>query len=181
MFRKAFIIGAPLVAIAAAGVGYAAIPSASGVISACKKADGSVRLIDKEAGQFCLASQQLVEWNKQGPQGPIGPQGPVGPQGPQGPAGSSAGPTGYQRVIVESADNSKANCPAGKIVVGGGGNARTYAGNVDLDVALIGSYQVGPGGKDVNLPYGWVVEARETAAEGSSWHVVAYAICVDAS
>jgi hypothetical protein len=59
--------------LAAAAIGSAAIPSADGVISACKKADGSIRIIDLEAGQGCSGQQQLVEWNQQGPPGPADP------------------------------------------------------------------------------------------------------------
>ena len=73
---------AGVLAAGAAGVGYAAIPSDGGVVSACKKSDGSIKLIDKESGQGCSPSQQLVEWSKQGPQGPPGPQGPAGPADP---------------------------------------------------------------------------------------------------
>jgi hypothetical protein len=76
MFRKAIIVGVLLVAVAAVSAGYASIPSANGVLSACKKGDGSIKLIDKEAGQACSNAQQLVEWNQQGPQGPAGPAGP---------------------------------------------------------------------------------------------------------
>ncbi len=81
---------AVLVAALVAGAGYAAIPSASGVISACKIADGSLKLIDKENGESCAAGKQLVEWNVQGPAGPAGPQGPQGPTGPVGPPDTSA-------------------------------------------------------------------------------------------
>jgi hypothetical protein len=63
----------------AAGVAYAAIPSANGMISACKGPSGQIQLIDKEAGESCVGQQQLVEWNQQGPQGPAGPAGPAGP------------------------------------------------------------------------------------------------------
>jgi len=73
--------------LVAAAIGSAAIPSAAGVISACKKADGSIRIIDREAGQACSGQQQLVEWNQKGPTGPAGPVGPAGPAGVQGPQG----------------------------------------------------------------------------------------------
>jgi Phage Tail Collar Domain len=72
------IIGlAAAFAVLLAAIASAAIPSAGGTISACKKADGSIRLIDKEAGQGCPSSQQLVEWNRQGPAGPEGPVDPA--------------------------------------------------------------------------------------------------------
>jgi hypothetical protein len=68
------IIGlAAALAVVSAAIGSAAIPSTSGTISACKKADDSIKLVDKEAGQTCPSSQQLVEWNRQGPAGPVDP------------------------------------------------------------------------------------------------------------
>jgi hypothetical protein len=66
----------------ASGVAYGAIPSSSGILSACKKVDGSIRLIDTEAGQQCSAGQQLIKWSQRGPAGPAGPQGPAGPPDP---------------------------------------------------------------------------------------------------
>jgi hypothetical protein len=90
MLRKTLILGALLVAVAAAGIGYAAIPhSSTGVISACKDNKGTLKAIDAEAGQICNANQQPLSWNQQGPQGPAGAQGPAGPQGSVGPAGPS--------------------------------------------------------------------------------------------
>jgi hypothetical protein len=85
-------------AVALAGAGYAAIPAADGTISACKKPNGEIKLIDKEAGQSCYQSHKLVEWSQQGPAGPPGPQGPAGVSGPQGPAGPQGpqGPVGPQ-------------------------------------------------------------------------------------
>lgn len=106
-------------AVAAAGIAYAAIPSGNGVISACKTKDGAVKLIDKEAGQGCNSSQQLVEWNQQGPPGPTGQEGPAGVAGEDGfsgygvvtQAGAVAG--GGTGLVV-------ATCSAGKKVLGGG-------------------------------------------------------------
>ena len=68
---KAVVMAAAL-AVLGSAISDAAIPSASGTLSACKKPDGSIKLIDKEAGQSCPSSQQLVEWNRQGPAGPPG-------------------------------------------------------------------------------------------------------------
>ena len=71
--RVTALAAAVALALLAAAVGYAAIPSSGGVFSACKKSDGSIKLIDRDAGQTCPNSQQLVEWNKQGPAGPSDP------------------------------------------------------------------------------------------------------------
>ena len=55
---------AALAAVAVSAIGYASIPSTGGTISACKQGDGSIRLIDKQAGESCAGTDQLVEWNK---------------------------------------------------------------------------------------------------------------------
>ena len=82
MHRKLISLAALAVAIAAiTGVGYAAIPSSNGVISACKDSKGTLKVIDAEAGQTCNANQQPLTWNQQGP---AGSQGPAGPQGAPG-------------------------------------------------------------------------------------------------
>jgi hypothetical protein len=73
MHRKLISLAAVAIAVAAvSGLGYAAIPSSSGVISACKDNKGALKVIDAEAGATCPGSQQLLEWGKQGPQGPPG-------------------------------------------------------------------------------------------------------------
>jgi hypothetical protein len=94
MRGKLLILFAALAAAAAVGsVGYAAIPSADGTISACRDGQGRLKVIDAEAGATCSSGQQAMKWNQQGPQGPVGPQGPRGITGLQGPAGP-AGPQG---------------------------------------------------------------------------------------
>ena len=76
VLRKLYVVVAAGALLAlAAGVSYAAIPSAGGLISACKAKDGSIKLIDKEAGQNCSGDKQLVEWNKQGLAGQNGVSG----------------------------------------------------------------------------------------------------------
>lgn len=85
--------------LASVGVGYAAIPSADGVIHACYNANsnpsGMLRVIDTEAGAKCAKNEKPLNFNQTGPQGPQGPQGLTGPQGPQGPVGPT-GPQGPQ-------------------------------------------------------------------------------------
>lgn len=74
-----------------AGVAYASIPDQNEIIHGCyKAADGKLRVIDTGAGDSCLSSELVLDWNQKGPQGPTGPQGPqgvAGPSGPQGPQG----------------------------------------------------------------------------------------------
>ena len=79
----------PLVAVVAvtgAGGAYAAIPSSDETITACKDADGVLRVIDPDADETCGRAEPLT-WNKTGP---AGPQGPTGPAGSTGPAGKDA-------------------------------------------------------------------------------------------
>jgi hypothetical protein len=74
----AFIIGA--------GVAYAAIPSSSGVYTACLyKNLGTIRLIDPSIQHasilplgHCLSDETQITWGQTGPQGIQGPQGPQG-------------------------------------------------------------------------------------------------------
>ena len=71
--KKLYIILAVAAALAVAtGVGYAAIPSSTGAISACKDSKGALKVIDAEAGETCGAGKQLLTWNQQGPPGPAG-------------------------------------------------------------------------------------------------------------
>jgi hypothetical protein len=127
----------------------AAIPDASGVIHACYRSNGSLRLVDKST---CAANETALIWNQNGPPGVVGPEGAPGPQGlavPQGPAGlpgvagpqgisgrqgaqGSSGPSGLAGVsgyeIVDThgtlppngSTSVVATCPAGKRVLGGG-------------------------------------------------------------
>jgi Collagen triple helix repeat (20 copies) len=85
--------------LAAVGIGYAAIPSADGVIHACYNAaanpSGGLRVIDVEAGAKCAKNEKALQFNQRGPQGPAGPAGPQGVAGPQGPQGLT-GPQGEQ-------------------------------------------------------------------------------------
>lgn len=82
--RRTLIAAAGLLVLVAGGAAWATIPAADGTFTACVKADGTLRLVDAEAGATCKASEQPVTWSKTGPTGPTGPQGPPGPQGPSG-------------------------------------------------------------------------------------------------
>jgi hypothetical protein len=90
-----------------AGVAYASIPDASGVIHGCyNNQTGKLRVIDTALNQSCDSFETALNWNQTGPQGPpgaagpqglSGPQGIPGPQGPQGPQGP-LGPPGAPAV-----------------------------------------------------------------------------------
>jgi hypothetical protein len=81
-----------------AGVAVASIPD-NGVIHACAKSNGDVRLVDQSG--TCKNNESEVDWNVAGPPGPAGPTGPAGPAGPAGPKGDTGdtgavGPMGPQ-------------------------------------------------------------------------------------
>lgn len=85
-------------------VGTVAMAQSGSVIYACyNQVNGIARVVS--ASNLCLAFEQPVSWNVQGPTGATGPTGPTGatgstgPAGPTGPAGATgatgpAGPTG---------------------------------------------------------------------------------------
>lgn len=89
-----------VVALLLGTVALAAIPGAGGVISGCYTPRvGVLRVIDAQAGQHCLRTEQQITWNRTGPQGPQGLPGPQGLQGAPGLAGAQglqgiAGPKG---------------------------------------------------------------------------------------
>jgi hypothetical protein len=62
------------VAVLTSGIAWAMIPSSSGVITACyTKKDGSLRVIDAEAGDACKAKETTLTWNQAGPSPPPPP------------------------------------------------------------------------------------------------------------
>jgi len=83
--RKYWIaLGGVVVLVAAAGIGYAAIPDSQGTIHACMlDATGTIRLIDPSLGaksplSHCTKLETQISWAQQGPAGPAGPPGPPG-------------------------------------------------------------------------------------------------------
>jgi hypothetical protein len=81
-------------ALAAVGVGYAAIPGGDGVIHGCySKLTGQLRIIDAEAGARCTGLEKALDVNERGPKGDTGPRGLTGDTGPRGLTGDT-GPRG---------------------------------------------------------------------------------------
>jgi hypothetical protein len=63
-------------AVIGSGIAAAAIPNNNThVFSACVAGNGSLRLIDQQAGRSCRAGERLVHWNQKGRPGPPGPAG----------------------------------------------------------------------------------------------------------
>jgi hypothetical protein len=128
-------------------------------------------------GGACGAGEQLLTWNKTGPQGPVGPTGPqgsVGPQGPTGPQGregpegpeGSPGVSGWERLSVSSASSSvektlMVTCSSAKKILGGG----AYVSNTAA--YLVSSYP--------NGDTSWTARAADNTAE--NWTLTVYAIC----
>src|SRR4051794_6426311 len=82
-----------------AGVALGSIPDSGGVIHACYKGNGDLRVIDvaaaKQNDRECKHEETALDWNQRGPAGPAGAAGPKGDTGPAGPAGEK-GETGAQ-------------------------------------------------------------------------------------
>ena len=169
------------------------------VISACSSnRTGVLRIADQ-----CRRGETAIEWNQAGPQGPVGPQGPAGPQGEQGVAGPTgpqgepgepgpvgpAGPpgvglSGLERVRIASPVDSEslktvgAECPAGKIVLGGGaavvGDTPFPTNAIAYLVASTALTRVGS--EDL---VSWFARAGEPVPSDRQWQLVATVWCVD--
>ena len=90
----------------------------------------------------------------------------------------SHGVAGYITEIKFSTNNSDspksvtATCPAGKVLLGGGGGIGSV--NADAPVAITSS----TGFIDVGVPT-WFVSAREFGAYAGNWNVTATIYCAD--
>ncbi|MEA2219141.1 MAG: hypothetical protein QOJ35_1767 [Solirubrobacteraceae bacterium] len=173
-------IGAAVLAMG--GVAYATIPN-TGVINSCyTKSGGALRVIDASTGT-CSSKETSLAWNVQGAQGPkgeTGATGATGAAGPAGPAGAGGadgadgaagadGVAGYERVSAVRRDvplpfddDVIAQCPAGKVVLGGGGFAQLYnaSGFVSLGSAPVASYTF--------QDDAWAVRFTQAAAGGAT-------------
>ena len=83
------VASASVVVAGLGGLAYAQTPSSQdGTISACfKKADGILKIIDKEAGETCGNKEQLLQWNQKGVKGDAGTPGADGKDGEDGKDG----------------------------------------------------------------------------------------------
>ena len=119
----------------------------------------------------------------QGPQGVPGPTGVPGLPGPQGPQGVP-GLSGYEIVTSDSLFNSSstkawsADCPAGKVALGGG--AYIFPSLADPNrftapVVLIASMPSTGNG----VTPGWEAASSEIAPYTYDWHMIVYAICAN--
>jgi hypothetical protein len=146
---KKLIIGIAIGAVlAGTTAALASIPDSNGTIHACRNTkDGSVRVIDSDAGQTCGKDEAALNWNQTGPQGPAGIQGPQGEPGSQGPAGAAGanGVSGYELVVNDipfigsQMQKFTANCPTGKSALGG---SFAVSSGATWDPNLIGGHGV---------------------------------------
>jgi len=119
----------------------------------------------------------------QGPAGIPGPTGVPGVPGPQGPQGVP-GLSGYEIVTSDSLFNSSstkawsADCPAGKVALGG--DAYIFPSLADPNrftapVVLIASMPSTGNG----VTPGWEAASSEIAPYTYDWHMIVYAICAN--
>jgi hypothetical protein len=96
--------------VVAAGIAYAAIPGGDGTISGCyKMSDGTLRVIDAEAGQTCKSSEKPITWSQTGPPGP--------------PGESVTWRQVFSNTTIQpGVTGTGVVCPAGFLAVGGGWN-----------------------------------------------------------
>ena len=121
--RRTLAAGVAVVALGAAGLALASIPSSTtGVISACYTRGGEFRVIDAQAGQACRRFENALSWNQRGAQGPAGPAGTPGAPGAPGAKGDK----GDQGLKGDKGDTGltgpagPATLPPGFYNVGGG-------------------------------------------------------------
>jgi len=175
-----WLLGA-VATVALAGTAYATIPGGDGVIHGCyAKSGGTLRVIDASVTN-CKAGETALDWSQHGIPGPTGDRGAPGPAGPQGDPGAPGGLAGQQLVSAQSGETSDrfkqviAECPTGKVAVGGGAEVRNADGShVSIpEVVLDGSF---PG----NFR-NWVGQAHAATPTDEDWTLVVTIICADAA
>ena len=113
--RVVRIAGLAAALVLVAGIAYASIPDANGVIHGCRKnSGGALRVIDTALGQTCMSNETPLSWSQ------------AGPAGPPGPAGGVSGLHVVSQNFTTPANNpgltvsGTAVCPAGEVAVSGG-------------------------------------------------------------
>jgi hypothetical protein len=72
--RRLGFIAAGVAVLLGAGLAHSAIPDKNKVIHGCyDKADGTLHVIDTQAGAACSRTQVALDWNQMGPPGPPDP------------------------------------------------------------------------------------------------------------
>lgn len=124
-----------------------------------------------------------------GPQGPQGVPGPAGVQGIPGAQGlpgpqGAPGLSGYELVSAETAFDSSAtkilsaDCPAGKLPLGGGAEIFPSASDPNRDTAPVVLRTSAPLPANSG-PEGWFAQSSEVAPYTFAWNMRVYAICAN--
>ena len=109
--RSRMAVGVVAIFSIAAGIAYAAIPDAAGVIHGCYRTStddqkGQLRVVEDPAS--CRSNESAIQWNETGVAGPAGPAGADGRDGADGEDGAD----GSSPTVAQLAAGD-ANCPAG--------------------------------------------------------------------
>jgi len=185
--KATLLVGSMAMVVAAAAFAQASIPDADGTIHACyKKNQGQLRVIDTDKVDHCRPSERELSWNQVGPTGAIGPTGPMGPTGATGPTGPTgpegpAGISGYEVVRIDVVVpaggfvRDTANCPLGKVVLGGGTQV-VGEGTADFHTVV---QESAPGTVNIPTEHVWLVALRN---DDSVAHTIGiFAVCADVS
>ena len=192
----AFGGGAALVLGGAAA--WASIPSSNGTIYGCyADSNGATRIIDP-GKKKCSGSESPISWSQRGPAGARGPQGYTGKTGKTGAAGKNGakgapgtpGTNGlsgyeyvekpYQDVNLPVNDSFDAECPDGKVPLGGGGTVQLYAPTGFVHLGSAPLYSVPALAFDISTG-SWVVWVKQDAVDGATTATIVVRVtCADA-
>jgi hypothetical protein len=149
-------------------VAVASIPAADGTITGCRNTkNGTLRVIDAEAGQTCGKDEVRLTWNQTGPAGLQGPAGPAGVAGYQLVTNSTPVPNAGAAAYW----SATALCSPGKKVLGGGGSTQLTGQN---NLFLVRSVPVVVDGQE-----GWSVTYQRRPDIVGDTSVDVNAICAD--
>lgn len=165
--RLTALLGVVGVLLLVGGVAVASIPDASGVIHGCRKNnDGSLRVIDSDAGQTCPNGWTALNWSQTGPAGPAGVSGyEYLNRLMSGPASSA---TPFEGFIY---------CSPGKRPLGGGAIVHPLNGTVRIVGTAAFSEEV----NGVETPVGWNVYAAADSIEPVQVDIDLYVQCANVS
>jgi hypothetical protein len=164
--------------VALGGVSYAAVNLPMNSVGSKQLKKNSVNSAKVRNGSLTLGDFKKSQRAKlRGPKGATGATGATGAIGLRGPAGIS----GRQIVSVTTVEDSEtfkediAECPAGKVVFGGGATIETEElGEVINSIAIDGSSPLEGG-------TGWIAGAHEHDPTAEEWSLRIFAICGNAS
>ena len=114
MRRPIVFSAATAVVLAGSALALGSIPDSAGVIHGCYGPNGSLRVVDTEAGKHCTKSETALDWNQ------VGPIGATGPAGPQALAVVLREASRQLTLAPGEGDFVSSACQAGEVVLGGG-------------------------------------------------------------